>query len=101
MVSVYPARWCTSPPGDVANLPRVCLFISLFISFGENRLYSFSKSMVFGFSLPLGMLVAKREPTPCYDDSYSVGTLTGHLGREAGKCIIRPRFPPSLDVSLW
>ena len=43
MVSVHPARWCTSPLGvvpaglgdgvglclDVAKLPRVCLFISL------------------------------------------------------------------------
>ena len=43
MVSVYPARWRTSPLGvvpaglgdgvghchDVAKLPRVCLFISL------------------------------------------------------------------------
>ena len=48
MVSVHPARWCTSPLGvvpvglgdgvgdchDVANLPRVCLFISLLFLFG-------------------------------------------------------------------
>ena len=47
VVSVDPARWCTSPRGvvpawlgdgvgdchDVANLPRVCLFISFFIFF--------------------------------------------------------------------
>ena len=51
VVSVHPARWCTSPLGvvpaglgegvglchDVANLPRVCLFISLiFLSGGNN-----------------------------------------------------------------
>ena len=50
MVSVYPARRCTSPLGvvpvgsgdgfgdchDVANLSRVCLFISLFIFCGIN-----------------------------------------------------------------
>ena len=47
MVSVHPARWCTSPLGvvpaglwdgvgdchDVANLPKVCLFISLLYLF--------------------------------------------------------------------
>ena len=52
VVGVHPARWCTSPLGvvparlgdgvghchDVANLPRVCLFISLFIFFGEETL---------------------------------------------------------------
>ena len=58
MVSVYPARWCTSPLGvvpaglgdgvgdchDVANLPRVCLFISLGEREREGRkLYSFFK----------------------------------------------------------
>ena len=88
MVNVHPARWCTSPLGvvptglgdgvdnchDVANLPRVCLFISLIYLFWENKLYSFFKSMIMGFSIPLGMLVAKWEPTPCYNDAYSVGT---------------------------
>ena len=47
MVSVYPARWCTSPLGvvpaglgngvgdchDGSNPPRVCLFISLLYLF--------------------------------------------------------------------
>ena len=78
MVSVYPARRCTSPLGvvpvglgdgvgdchDVANLPRVCLFISLLFLFWVKILYSFSKSM----------RVAKWEPTPCYRDAFSVGT---------------------------
>ena len=50
MVSVHPARWCTFPLGvvpagsgegvgdchDVANLPRVCLFISLLSFMGIN-----------------------------------------------------------------
>ena len=87
MVSVHPAR-CTSPLGvvpvglgevvgrchDVANLPRVCLFISLVFFFGRNMLYSFYKSMSMGVSLPLGMPVAKWVSTPCYNDAYSVGT---------------------------
>ena len=54
-----------------------------------------------GFSKPLGMLVAKWVPTPCYDDAYSVGTLNGHFGGKAGKSIMRPRFPPILDGSFW
>ena len=63
MVSVYPARWCTSPLGvvpaglgdgvgdchDVANPPRVCLFISLFYLLWWINLILFFRSMVFGF----------------------------------------------------
>ena len=64
------------------------------IFFWVNEFYSFFKSM--GFSLPLGMLVAKWVPTPCCNDAYSVGTLNGHCGRKAGKSIMRPRFPPHL-----
>ena len=109
MVSVHPARWCTSPLGvvpaglgdgvghchDVANLPRVCLFISpvYFFVFLGNKFYFF-KSIVMGFSLPLGMLAAKWVPTPCSNDAYSVGTLNGHYGRKAGKSIMTPRFHP-------
>ena len=74
MVSVYPARWCTSPLGvvpaglgdgvgdchDVAILPRVCLFISLFyLFFLGNMLYSFFKSIILGIFVLLDMLVAK------------------------------------------
>ena len=71
MVSVHPARWCTSPLGvvpaglgegvglchDVAKLPRVCLFISFFIFFIflGNMVYSCFKSMVFGLFIPLGI----------------------------------------------
>ena len=44
------------------------------ISFLVNVFYSFVKSMIFGFSIPLGMLVAKWVPTPCYNDAYLVGT---------------------------
>ena len=32
------------------------------------------KSIVMGFSIPLGMLVAKWVPTPCCNDAYSVGS---------------------------
>ena len=57
MVSVLPARWCTSPLGvvpaglgdgvgdchDAANLPEKCLLIFLFYLFGRRKLYSFSR----------------------------------------------------------
>ena len=57
MVSVHPARWCTSPLGvvpaglgegvgdchDVANLPRVRLLISLVYHFGETNYTLFSR----------------------------------------------------------
>ena len=40
-----------------------------------DKIYSFFKSMIWGFSIPLGMLVAKWVPTP---------PLSGHSGRKAG-----------------
>ena len=115
MVSVHPARWCTSPLGvvpaglgdgvghchDVAELPKVCLFVSPVYLFWRTSFCSFVKSMVVGFSIPLGMLLAKWVPTPCCNDAYSVGTLNGHFWGKAGASIIRPRFPPVLDVSFW
>ena len=88
MVSAHPAQWYTSPLGvvpaglgdgvghchGVAELPRVCLFISLVYLFRVNVFYSFFKSIILGFSIPLGMVVAKWVPTPCYNDAYLVGT---------------------------
>ena len=80
MVSVHPARWCTSPLGVVPagsrrrQSSKGVSFYFPCISFWENKLYSFFKSMILGFSLPLGMLVAKWVPTPCYNDAHSVGT---------------------------
>ena len=88
MVSVHPARWCTSPLGGRARwvggrrwplsrrrqTSKGVSFYFPCISFLVNVLYSFFKSTVMGFSLPLGMQVAKWVPIPCYDDAYSVGT---------------------------
>ena len=84
VISVHPAQWCTSPLGvvpaglgdgighclDVAKLQRVGLFISL-VFLGGLLFTLFLRVWVFSF--PLDMLVALREPTPCYHDAYSVG----------------------------
>ena len=87
MVSVCPARWCTSTLGvvpaglgdgvgdchDVANFPRVRFFISLlYLFFGKYML--FCKGMVCYFCVLLSMLVGEWEPTPCYRDAFSVDT---------------------------
>ena len=51
-----------------------CVFLfPLYIFLGEQIILFFS-GVYFCFFLPLGMLVAKWVPTPCYNDAYSVGT---------------------------
>ena len=73
---------------DAADLQKVFLFpLCTFLS---------EKTM-----LLLSMLVTKREPTPGYNDAYSVGTLTKHFGGKAGRCTVRPHFLPCLDVFFW
>ena len=86
VVSVYPARRCTSPPGVVPFVLGTALatvttspifqgfvFLYPFCIFYGDKLYSFSESMVSGFSLPAGYAKLSGSP-PCYHDAYSVGT---------------------------
>ena len=98
VVSVYPARRCTSPLGVVPvglgrrrwRLSRRRQFsgkMSFYfpcISFLVRKLYSFFQGKVSFISVLLGMLVALREPTLCYRDAYSVGTLVGIMEERAG-----------------
>ena len=77
MVSVYPARWCTSPLGvvpaglgdgvgdchDVTNLPRVRFLLSLWYVFLGEAFPLFLRVLVSYLCLLLGDEVAKREPT--------------------------------------
>ena len=56
----------------------------------------FYRGMVFVWVLLLNMLVAKREPAPCYHDAYSVGILKGHgwggkSGQNHCKTTVSPR----------
>ena len=56
---------------------RVCLFVSLNFSLWGKKTLLFVQGKVSCISLPLGMPVAKRDPTPCYHDAYPVGTPNG------------------------
>ena len=74
-------RWRTVTSSPIFQ-GRVFLFPLFFFLFWESELYSFFHGKVSCISLPLGMLVPKREPTPCYHDAYSVGTLNGAFLRK-------------------
>ena len=65
---------------DAANFQEKRLLISLVFYFGRED-FTFFLGKVF-FSLLLDMLVAKREPTPCYHDAYSVGTPKWTIGEK-------------------
>ena len=67
-------------------------FYFLFFIFFEEQAVLFFRCIVFGFSLPLGMLVAKREPTPCYHMRIRWALLNGHYGRKAGETTFSPRL---------
>ena len=103
------------PPGGVPSLPRSCplgggtalatvttppifqgsvFLFPLSIFFMGKTMLFFPGFCFFYFWILLDMLVAKREPTPCYRDASSVGTLNGHAGGIAGKSTVRPRFLP-------
>ena len=45
-----------------------------YFSFWVNKFFSFIKSVIMGFLIPLGMLVAEWVPNPRYNDANSVGT---------------------------
>ena len=71
------ARWVGDGVGDchdAADLSRECLFYFSLVSFWVRKLCSFLRDMVLCCWILLDMLVAKRDPTPCYHDAYSVGT---------------------------
>ena len=46
----------------------------------------------------LDFLVAKRKPTPGYDDVYSVGTPSGHVGEKYGQTHCKTTFSPRFGV---
>ena len=109
MDSVFPAHRCTSPLGvvpvglgdgvghcrDAANLSENGPFISLGLFCGGSKLCLFSRVWFFILVLLLNMLVAKREPAPCYHDACLVGIPKGAYGGKSGqnhcKTTVSPR----------
>ena len=47
------------------------------------------------------MLVAMREPTPCYRDAYSVGIPKGAYGGKSGRNHCKTTVSPLLNVFFW
>ena len=71
------ARWVGGrrwPLSRRRQISKSGSFYFPFVSFWVNMVYSCFKSMIFGLFIPLGMLVAKWVPTPCYNNAYLVGT---------------------------
>ena len=64
---------------DVANLPGKWHFLSLLYLFWCENFTLFFKGKVSYVCVLLNMLAAKREPTPCYRDAYSVDTTVDIL----------------------
>ena len=93
VASVLPAHRCTSPLGVVPvgweDGVGHCRDAA---SFPENR--PFISLGAFIWVLLLGMLVAMREPTPCYHDAYSVVSLKGHFGRKSGQSHYKTTVSP-------
>ena len=70
------ARWVGGRRWPLSRRRQTSKGVSFYfpyISFGVKVICSFFRSMSLGISIPLGMLVAKWVPTPCYNDAYSVG----------------------------
>ena len=70
------ARWVRGRRWPLSRRRQTSKGVSFYVpcvSFWVNKIYSFFKSIILGFSVPLSMLVAKWVPTPCCDDAYSGG----------------------------
>ena len=65
------------------------------------KLCRFYKGMTFLWVLLLSMLVAMREPTPCYRDAYSVGIPKGAYGGKSGQTLHKTTVSPLLKVFFW
>ena len=105
VVGVLNARRCTSLAGSCPLGQGTALATVTTPPISQRSVFLCPFSFFFGKCCALlrvlDMLVTKREPTPGYNDTYSVGTPTWAFGRKAGKNTVRPRFPTWLDVFFW
>ena len=66
--------------------------------FLESETMLFFRGMVVIWVLLLGMLVAMREPTPCYHDAYSVGIPKRACGEKSGQNHCKTTVSPVKNV---
>ena len=91
------ARWVGGRRWPLSRRRQTSNGVSFYfpcISFWGRKLYSCFQGRVSFFSVLLGMLVAKWEPTPCYRDACSVGIPNSALWEKGwqkhGKTMISP-----------
>ena len=61
----------------------------------------FFKGMFYVFRMLLNMLVTKREPTPGYNDAYTVGIPQGAYGRRYGQTHCKTKFSLHVGGDFW
>ena len=97
------ARWVGGRRWPLSRRRQTSKSVSFYLPclsfFG--KIYSFFKSISMGGSIPLGMLVAKWVPTPCYSGAYSVGTPKCALWEKGWQRHHETTFSPVLDVYFW
>ena len=87
---------------DVAKFPRRVSFYFFPVSFVGTKLCLFSGCSFFlNFWILLDMLVANGSPPHATVMHIRWVPLTGHIGEDAGKPTVRPRFLPCLDVFFF
>ena len=100
------ARWVGGrrwPLSRLCHLSKKRTFYFPRFFFWETKLCLSHEGVVFMMFLLLDMVVAKREPAPCYHDAYSVGIPKGACGEKCGqihcKTTVSPRGKCVLLVS--
>ena len=91
------ARWVGGrrwPLSRRSQFSRKRTFYFPWGNLGESRLCLFLRGITFLRVLLLGMLVAKREPTPCYRDAYLVGIPKGAYGGKSGQNYCKTTVSP-------
>ena len=91
------ARWVGGrrwPLSRRSQFSRKQTFYFPWVFFWGTKLCRFFKGMVVLWRLLLNMLVAKREPTPCYHDAYLVGIPKGAYGEKSGQSHCKTTVSP-------
>ena len=86
------ARWVGRRRWRLSRRRQSPKKVSLYFPFVflERKLFFFLRVWFSCVCVLLSMLVAKREPTPCYRGAYSVDTVGGHYGRNNCKTTFSP-----------